>query len=119
MTDYIDKSPIPNTCPVIDKIIDAMQLAIYEAEYITRDSGGSYEFQTNWIIGGLNIAISDMEKIRQENQAMRKWAIDEHQRAEEAKKERDDAIERYDVLELEINYLREQLKEEVEYGTIH
>lgn len=115
MTYYVNNEPIPNTCPDIDKIIDKIISAKEEARYIVRDSEGKYAVQTNWIIDKLNSVISDMEKIRQDNRTLRDWGNDEHQRAEEAEKERDDAIERYDVLELEINYLKEQLKEEVEY----
>lgn len=92
MAQYYDNAPIGDTCPTIDNIIGKMDNAKDAAEYIVEHPEEDSTEEARDIIAELVIAISDMEKIRSDNQELRKWRNDEYNRAEDAEGERDDAI---------------------------
>jgi dynactin complex subunit len=115
---YIDNAPIAHTCPSIDNVIEEINYAQEKVALIKENPKKyeeDYEEQMDTIIEQLGEAMLDMEKIRKDNETLREFGNSQFYRAEEAESRRNDTLKQYDVLELEINYLREQLKEEVEY----
>ncbi|MCE5332771.1 MAG: type I 3-dehydroquinate dehydratase [Bacteroidales bacterium] len=121
MTNYPGNAPIGYTCPDIDEIIEKMDFAMQKASCIHSKARVEIYTEVEYadiielIIDKLSRAISDMEKIRSDNAILREYGNEQYLRAERAEKERDEVIKDCDIIELELEYLKEQLKEEVEY----
>lgn len=106
-----DNAPIGNTCPIIDNVIGKMDVAKDEAEYISNHPEEDSSDEANNILAELTDAIKEIEVVRNANSELRSWGNEEYNRAEEAEKERDEAIRDKEYLQEEIDELKSKIEE--------
>ena len=90
-----DNSSVPQTCPVIDKVISFIESLDYE------------DLSTQ----SIKDAVNYMEEIRRMNSDLRDWGNDEYARAEENEAEKDDLEYKYKSLLDEMDDLRKERDE--------
>lgn len=116
MSRHYDNAPIGNTCPIIDNIIGKMEIAKREAEYLLKQKDIDVDEEANSIVGEMLDAIHEIEKVRAANSELRDWGNEEYKRAEEAERERNEAIRDKKFLQEEIYELKAKI-EELEYDS--
>lgn len=111
-----DNAPINNTCPKIDEIINKMEHAKSEAEYISKNPEEINDAETVSIINELMDAIYLMEDIRSDNSILRDWGNEENVRADDANAELDEAIGYSESLEDQVANLEAEVENLQEVG---
>lgn len=71
------REPIKNTCPDIDKVIEAIRSAQKETAYKSHEEADELRSRLEEIERLLWDAESQMEGLRRSNSALREWATDE------------------------------------------
>lgn len=112
MARYNDCAPVKPTCPIINGIIDNMEAAKNEAEYLMKNLSGDYSEYARVAFEELHTAIVDIELVRDANSELRDWGNEQFERAEYAEKELELAQIEVEELKEELEYLKEQLETE-------
>lgn len=112
MARYNDFAPVKPTCPTINGIIDNMETAKNEAEYLLKNVSEDYVEFVRVIFDELHIAISDIELVRDANSELREWGNEQFERVEYAEKELESAQSEVEELKEELECLKEQLETE-------
>ena len=111
-----DNAPVRNTCPTIDYIIQLMESAINEANYIMKYSEGDVYISANEVVSCLGDAVNDMENIRSDNAELREWGNDLYYEKEYLERDLDDANRKIEMLEDKVRELEcevDELKNEL------
>lgn len=104
------REPVKNTCPTIDKVIDAIDsakrdlkraISVSELERARSEAEDSY--------GHLDKLDQLMEKLRSDNELPREWGNDEANRVDELESEQEELRNENDELKREIERLNSQL----------